>query len=100
MVSNYKLTPTHVSLGFLQFKPDYSLFTKKSNFSFTVILVYVDDLVLIGNNIVETTNLRRVLDNTYNIKDLGHLKYFLDFEVARTNNGMSLCQQKYFIDLL
>jgi len=34
------------------------------------------------------------------MKDLGHLKYFLGIEVARSRKGISLSQQKYVIDLL
>lgn len=47
---NTKLTETLVSSGYTQSKADYSLFTKKSIHGFTVILVYVDDLVLGGTD--------------------------------------------------
>jgi len=46
---NTKLTKTLISSGYIQSKTDYSLFTKKSIHGFTVILVYVDDLVLGGD---------------------------------------------------
>nr|AAB36255.1 retrotransposon peptide {Ty1-copia retrotransposon element, clone Mel 22} [Vicia melanops, leaves, Peptide Transposon Partial, 75 aa] [Vicia melanops] len=36
---NHKLTNTLLNLGFIQSKSDYSLFTKKSDSSFTVVLV-------------------------------------------------------------
>lgn len=78
----------------------FLLFIKKSATSFTIILVYVDDLVLAGNDIYEINNLKQVLDTSYNIKDLGHLKYFLGFEISRTASGISLCQRKYCLDLL
>jgi len=45
---NTKLTETLISSDYTQSKADYSLFTKKSINGFTVILVYVDDLVLGG----------------------------------------------------
>ena len=40
------------------------------------------------------------LDAKFNIKDLGMLKYFLGFEVTRSNLGIALHQRKYCLDLL
>ena len=34
------------------------------------------------------------------MKDLGHLKYFLEIKVARSRHEISLSQQKYVIDIL
>lgn len=43
-------------------------------------LVYVDDLMIKGNNIEAISKLKLVSDTKFSsIKDLCHLKYFLDF---------------------
>jgi hypothetical protein len=97
---NTKLTDTLLSSGYLQSKSDYSLFTKQRSTGFTVILVYVDDLVLGGTDADEITHIKALLDTKFSIKDLGILKYFLGFEVARTQAGISLCQRKYTLDLI
>jgi hypothetical protein len=97
---NAKLTETLISSGFIQSKADYSLFTKKTSRGFTAILVYVDDLVLGGTDIEEINQLKSMLDQKFSIKDLGQLKYFLGFDVARTKAGIALCQRKYTLDLL
>jgi hypothetical protein len=47
-------------------------------------LVYVDDLVLGGTDNAEIQKTKALLDKKFSIKDLGILKYFLGFEVART----------------
>lgn len=90
-----KLTTSLISLGYSQSKYDYSLFVKNDNYFFTCILVYVDDLLLAGNNISKIQNIKSYVDKTFTIKDLGHLKYFLGFKIARSSQGISLCQRKY-----
>ncbi|XP_072054345.1 uncharacterized mitochondrial protein AtMg00810-like [Arachis hypogaea] len=79
---------------------DHSLFIKKQSESFTVILVYVDDLVLTGNDIDEINSIKQNLDDKFKIKDLGDLKYFLGMKVARSNSGIHIYQRKYTMDLL
>jgi hypothetical protein len=97
---NTKLTHTLIQSGYVQSKADYSLFTKHSSTGFTVILVYVDDLVLGGTDMAEINRVKSMLNDKFSIKDLGALKYFLGFEVARSKEGINLCQRKYTLDLL
>jgi len=63
-------------------------------------LVYVDDIVLSGNDILDIKSITQLLDEVFLIKDLGDLKFFLGFEVARSKQGINICQRKYILDLL
>ena len=45
-----KFSKTILQMGFVQSKSDYSLFTHTQRTSFKVLLVYVDDILLTGNN--------------------------------------------------
>ena len=47
---NLKLTEALIDSGFIQSHYDYSLFTKRVNTKMVVILVYVDDLLITGND--------------------------------------------------
>jgi len=47
---NAKLTTTLCNLGYIQSHLDYSLFTKKRGKGIVIILVYVDDLLITGND--------------------------------------------------
>jgi hypothetical protein len=61
--------------------------------------VYVDDIVLTGNDDWEIQNLKQSLANEFEIKDLGSLKYFLGIEVARSKHSIFISQRKYIFDL-
>lgn len=63
-------------------------------------LIYVDDVILVGNNMKQIARTKTHLDKEFSIKDLGPLKYFLGIEVARTSEGLVLCQRKYTLDIL
>lgn len=86
--------------GYKHANSDYSLFTKSSSDTFTIILVYVDDIIHGGNYMYEFTNVKSILHASFKIKDLEQLKYFLGLEVAHSQQGISHCQRKYCLDLL
>ncbi|OMO65653.1 hypothetical protein CCACVL1_21443 [Corchorus capsularis] len=89
-----------LEFGFIQSTVDYSLFTLTTGSSFLVVLVYVDDLIIAGDDSVRIRSLKQHLDSRFHIKDLGPLKYFLGIEVARSSSGIFLCQRKYTLDIL
>nr|GEW06471.1 ribonuclease H-like domain-containing protein [Tanacetum cinerariifolium] len=92
---NEKLTSTLKENGFKQSKSDYSLFVKSEGELFLALLVYVDDIILTGNNVDEINKFKEFL-----IKDMGKLKYFLGIEVVDTDTGLYLNQRKYFLEVL
>ena len=51
------------------------------------LLVYVDDIILTGNNSSACLSFKQFLDRCFGIKDLGKLKYFLGIEVAHGSSG-------------
>ncbi|CAL1392356.1 unnamed protein product [Linum trigynum] len=95
-----KFTSSLLQLGFKQSKFDYSLFIAHKGSTFVAALIYVDDVVLTGNNEQFISLVKQRLDNDFSIKDLGPLKFFLGIEVARSPNGIVLSQRKYAIDIL
>ncbi|KAL2227150.1 UNVERIFIED_CONTAM: Retrovirus-related Pol polyprotein from transposon RE1 [Sesamum indicum] len=69
-------------------------------FEFTALLVYVDDILLIGSSEVALQSVKEYLDKLFTIKDLGHGKYFLSLELARSSYGIHVTQHKYLQDIL
>jgi len=75
-------------------------FLKYNNDKLTVILVYVDDLVLTSDDTKEINTITASLHHHFKIKNLGHLTYFLGLEIARNSSGLHLSQHKYTLDVL
>ncbi|XP_040374694.1 uncharacterized protein LOC112199378 [Rosa chinensis] len=86
--------------GYRQSKADYSLFTRVVGNSFTAVLIYVDDIVITGNDPKAIELLKAFLHKEFRIKDLGNLKYFLGIEVSRSKKGIFISQRKYALDIL
>ena len=62
--------------------------------------MYVDDILLTGNNNQLLDSFIQRLNKTFALKDLGSLSYFLGVEVVRSNDGMHLSQTGYINELL
>lgn len=86
--------------GFKQAMADHTLFYKRVGDDITLLIVYVDDMIVTGSNNNEIEKLRSYLSKEFEMKDLGALKYFLGIEVSRSKHGLFLSQRKYALDLL
>ena len=66
----------------------------------TVLLVYVDDIVITGPNEQMIHDLQASLHRIFQMKDLGPLHYFLGLEVHQSPTSIVLNQHKYTVDLI
>lgn len=83
-----KLSSLLICLGYIQATTNYSLFTKSRVYhNFTALLIYVDEIVLLGNSLDEIVHIKSPLDQHFGIKDLGVLKDFLGFEATLSDQG-------------
>jgi len=95
-----KLSTVFTKLGFTRSNADHSLFVRIKPDERLVVLIYVDDFVVTGNNHAGITTLKNILHQRFAIKDLGVLKYFLGIEMTTSYKGLFLNQRKYMLDLL
>lgn len=95
-----KLSTTLLDMDFQLSKTDYNLFSKHFSPSITLILVYVDDFLLSGSCLDSINDLKKMLSQTFHMKDLGHLRYFLGLEIDHNTDGIFISQRKYNMDIL
>lgn len=85
--------------NYLQSHADHTLFTKHSTSGkCTFLSVYVDDIVITGDDIEHINKLKSTLSSEFEIKYLGQLSYFFGIEIVRSSKGIALSQRKYTLD--
>ncbi|KAK3037693.1 hypothetical protein RJ639_030637 [Escallonia herrerae] len=94
-----RFTKSMKAFGYSQSNADHTLFIKKQG-KITALIVYVDDMVVTGNDPEERKALQNYLSQEFEMKDLGSLKFFLGIEVSSSTKGIFLSQRKYILDLL
>ena len=65
-----------------------------------MLLLYVDDMIITGNDLNGIQELKDFFSQQFEMKDLGHLSYFLGLEIIHSTNGLYITQAKYASDLL
>ena len=76
--------------GFTSSPHDTALFVRRSSAGITLILLYVDDMIITGDDSVGIRSLQHFLSQHFEMKDLGTLSYFLGIEVTSSSDGYYL----------
>lgn len=95
-----KLRSALLEWGFINSTSDVSLFFFKKGVQVVYLLVYVDDILLTGNDSQLISQIVADLNKKFALKTLGAVHYFLGFEVVRNASGLLLTQTKYAQELL
>lgn len=94
-----KLKNTLLKWNFKQSKANNSLFFLANGRDALFALVYVDYIVITGNDNQQLQEFINKLNTCFSLKDMGSLSQFLGIEVHRDTTGLYLTQTKYAIDL-
>ena len=87
-------------LWFIASLVDSSLFIYHNSHTTTYLLLYVDDIIIMGNDPPQISHLVTAFSLAFELKDLGALFYFLGIQIVPTKFGLILCQSKYASDIL
>lgn len=94
-----KFSEVDLEFGLKKSKCD-SVFYKQSA-AIILLVVYIDDIVITGDDCAGISSIKSFLHTNFPKKDLNQLKYFLGVEVTRSTNGrIFLSRRNYVLDLL
>jgi hypothetical protein len=89
-----------VTNGFQTSNANFSLYVKKTDHGIIVIVIYVDDLIITRDSDAYIFDLKKLLKQKFEMKDLGELRYFLGIEVVQSPKGIWLLQRQYALNKL
>ncbi|XP_026450849.1 uncharacterized protein LOC113350971 [Papaver somniferum] len=99
---NERFSKYLLAYGFLNSVCDTSMFIYQKGDARMTLLVYVDDIILVGSLVALMNSFIGSLKTEFSMKDLGLLDYFLGIEVTygSTSKKLLLTQNKYSLEIL
>ena len=79
---------------------NFAFFLRHTDKDTILLLLYVDDMIVIGDDLSGIQELKDFLNQHFEMKDFGHLSYFLGLETTHSTDGLYIIQAKYASELL
>ena len=76
---------------------NHSICLMMKNCKIVVLIIYIDDMTVTGDDVDEMTKLKTYLSSEFDMQDLGGSKYFMGIEVIWSIQGIFLCKRKMFL---
>ena len=67
---------------------DSALFLRRTDKGTILLLLYVDDMIITGDDLSGIQELKDFLSHQFEMKDLEHLSYFLGLEITHSTDGL------------
>jgi hypothetical protein len=77
-----------IDIGFSRCHSNPNVYTKKVGSHLTILVLYVDDVILTGSGSKLLNHVKTSLKKKFEMTDLGFLHYFLGLQVLQTNEGI------------
>ncbi|CAM8941689.1 unnamed protein product [Rhodiola kirilowii] len=96
-----KFDHTMLSHGFQINECDKCVYIKKfDNGSCVIVCLYVDDMLIMGPNLDVINSTKKILNSTFDMKDMGEADVILGIRIQRSNDGYTLSQSHYVETIL
>ncbi|RVW18805.1 Retrovirus-related Pol polyprotein from transposon RE1 [Vitis vinifera] len=95
-----QFSSTIFRLGYTASPYDSALFLRRTDKGTILLLLYVDDMIITGDDLSGIQELKDFLSQQFEMKDLGHLSYFLGLEITHSTDGLYITQAKYASNLM
>jgi hypothetical protein len=91
-----------LGLGFVRSRVDHCVYSKQVGNHFIYVVLYVDDMLLVGNNMDVIKEVKSQLSSKFDMKDLGVANFIMGMEIKRdhANKKLWLNQRKYVETIL
>jgi hypothetical protein len=99
----YQKFDTYIlSLGFVRSKVDHCIYSKEEGGNFIYVVLYVDDMLLIVNNMDAIKEVKKKLSSKFDMKDLNATNFILGMDIKRDRVARKiwLNQMKYIETIL
>ncbi|KAL0386674.1 UNVERIFIED_CONTAM: Retrovirus-related Pol polyprotein from transposon TNT 1-94 [Sesamum latifolium] len=93
----YRFHRAITSIGFTMVEEDHCVYVKRSEKNFMILSLYVDDILLAGNNMEMIVATQKWLSSTFEMKDMGEAEYIVGVKIHRDRSKklLSLSQETY-----
>jgi hypothetical protein len=99
----YQKFDTYIlGLGFVRSRLDHCVYSKQVGNHFIYVVLYVNDMLLVGNNMDVIKEVKSQLSSKFDMKDLGVANFILGMKITRDHANMKLWlnQRKYVETIL
>lgn len=84
-----KLNSCLESLSFKRCPSEHAVYTRQEGEDKMIVAVYVDDLLVIGNNVSMIEKFKQQMNQKFDMSDMGMLSYYLGIEVQQSKDVSS-----------
>lgn len=86
--------------GFVKCDFEHTLFVKTEQGQILIVSLYVDDLIFTGSCENLIAKFKESMKKTFDMTDLGRMRYFLGVEILQKDDSIFICQRKFAREFL